>query len=138
MGWRFGFAKVAAQVSASVEDFCKRIRADFSINWLQVLGSAELAQIDQRVRHQLHPIVPLLSTFKSEQEPFERIFPRKGALDTHPQRMDGGVEEPLASVLRGLAVTGICLDIGDHAGIENQRSAKKLGIIKVLPFQFSQ
>jgi hypothetical protein len=22
MGWRFGFAKVAAQVSASVEDFC--------------------------------------------------------------------------------------------------------------------
>jgi len=37
-------------------------------NWLQVLGPAELAQIDQRIRHQLHPIVPLLDTFKSEQE----------------------------------------------------------------------
>src|SRR5438132_5464007 len=24
-------------------------------NWLQVLGPAELAQIDQRARHQLHP-----------------------------------------------------------------------------------
>ena len=32
---------------------------------------------------------------------------------------NGFVEEPLASALRGLAVTGICLDIGDHAGIEN-------------------
>src|SRR5206468_9066072 len=31
MGWRFGFAKVAAQVSTFVEDFCKRIRAHFSI-----------------------------------------------------------------------------------------------------------
>jgi hypothetical protein len=34
-------------------------------NWLQVLGTAELAQIHQCVRHQLHPIVPLLDTFKS-------------------------------------------------------------------------
>ena len=35
------------------------------INWLQVLGATELAQIDQRVRHQFHAIVPLLDTFKS-------------------------------------------------------------------------
>ena len=34
-------------------------------NWLQVLGATELAQIDQRVRHQFHAIVPLLDTFKS-------------------------------------------------------------------------
>jgi hypothetical protein len=44
---------------------CTVNHAGFSINWLQVLGPAELAQIDQRVRHQLHPIVPLLDTFKS-------------------------------------------------------------------------
>jgi|RhiMetdeSRZDD1v2_1073273.scaffolds.fasta_scaffold50875_4 hypothetical protein len=35
------------------------------INWLRVLGPAELAQIDQRVCQQLHAIVPLLDTFKS-------------------------------------------------------------------------
>ena len=35
------------------------------INWLQVLGTAERSQVDQRVRHQLHAIVSLLDTFKS-------------------------------------------------------------------------
>src|SRR6266849_5743987 len=53
-------------------------------NWLQVLGATELAQIDQRVRHQFHAIVPLLDTFKSEQEPLEFVLPRKGPLDPHP------------------------------------------------------
>ena len=53
------------------------------LNWLQVLGTTELAQIDQRVCQQLHAIVPLLDTFKAEQESSELIFPRKGALDTH-------------------------------------------------------
>jgi len=63
---------------------------------LQVLGTAELAQIDQRVRHQLHPIVPLLDTFKSEQEPLELIFPRESPFDTHPQCMDSFIEnDPL-------------------------------------------
>jgi hypothetical protein len=33
--------------------------------------------------------------------------------------MDGGVEEPLASTLGGLAVAGILWDVGDHARIEN-------------------
>ena len=36
-----------------------------SINWLQVLGTAELAQIHQCVRHQFHAIVPLLDAFKT-------------------------------------------------------------------------
>src|SRR5712691_3275803 len=81
------------------------------INWLQVLGATELAQIDQRVGQQLHTIVPLLDTFKAEQESFELIFPRKGALHAHPQRMDGFIEEAFASALRGLTVAGILLDI---------------------------
>jgi hypothetical protein len=34
-------------------------------NWLRVLGTAERSQIHQGVRHQLHPVVPLLDTFKS-------------------------------------------------------------------------
>jgi hypothetical protein len=40
----------------------------YLVNWLQVLGATELAQIDQRVRHQFHAIVPLLDAFKAEQE----------------------------------------------------------------------
>src|SRR5713101_4278605 len=88
-------------------------------NWLRVLGTAELAQIDQRVCQQLQAIMPLLDTFKSEQQSFELIFPREAALDAHPQRMDGFVEEAFPSALRGLAVAGILFDIGDQAGIEN-------------------
>jgi hypothetical protein len=35
-------------------------------NWLRVLDTAELAQIDQRVCQQLHAIMPLLDAFKAE------------------------------------------------------------------------
>ena len=40
-----------------------------NLNWLQVSGTAERSQVDQRVRHQLHAIVPLLDAFKTEQQP---------------------------------------------------------------------
>jgi len=36
-----------------------------ALNWLQVLGTTELAQIYQRVCQQLHALMPLLYTFKS-------------------------------------------------------------------------
>jgi hypothetical protein len=32
------------------------------VNWLRVLSTAELSQVDQGICHQLHPIVPLLDT----------------------------------------------------------------------------
>jgi hypothetical protein len=35
----------------------------FLYNWLRVSDTAERSQVDQRVRHQLHGIVPLLDTF---------------------------------------------------------------------------
>jgi len=88
-------------------------------NWLQVLGTAELAQIHQRIRHQLHAVVSLLDVFKTQQQPLELIFPGKGPFDPHPQRMDRCVEEAFASTLGHLAVARILLDVGDHAGIEN-------------------
>src|SRR5882672_576413 len=66
--------------------------------------------------------MPLLDAFKAEQQPLEFVLPRKGALDPHPQRMDGCVEEAFASAFRGLAVAGILFDIGDQAGIENARA----------------
>src|SRR5437899_2711101 len=68
-------------------------------NWLRVSDTTERSQVDQRIGHQLHAIVPLLDTFKSEQQPLEFVLPRKGPLDTHPQGMDGGVEQPLAPAL---------------------------------------
>src|SRR5439155_16265224 len=64
----------------------------------------------------------LLDTFKSEQQSLELIFPGKGALHAHPQRMDGFVEEAFASAFRGLAVAGILFDIGEQAGIANARA----------------
>ncbi len=90
-----------------------------TINWLRVLDTAELAQIDQRVCQQLHPIVSLLDAFKTEQQALQLIFPRKGALDTHPQCMDRFVEEAFASALGRLAVARILFDVGDEAHIEN-------------------
>src|SRR5262245_41325428 len=85
----------------------------------EVLGTAERSQVDQRIRQQLHPIVPLLDTFKTEQQPLEFVLPRKGPLDTHPQGMDGSVEQPLAPALGVLAVAGVLFDVGDHPRIEN-------------------
>ncbi len=84
---------------------------------MRVLDTTELSQVHQRIRQQLHPIVPLLPRFKTQQQPLERIFPRKGPLSTGSSSMDGLIEEPLASSLRGLAGAWILFDVGDHAGI---------------------
>jgi hypothetical protein len=54
-----------------------------SINWLRVSDTAERSSVDQRIGHQLHAIVPLLDTFKSEQQSLELVVPGKGALDAH-------------------------------------------------------
>ena len=37
-----------------------------TINWLRVSDTAECSQVDQRIGHQLHAIVPLLDAFKAE------------------------------------------------------------------------
>src|SRR5215510_9830746 len=90
------------------------------LNWLRVSDTAERSQVHQRIGHQLHAIVPLLDAFKSEQQPLELVFPGKGPLDTHPQGIDGGVEQPLAPALGALAVAGVLFDVGDHTGIEDR------------------
>ena len=61
----------------------------------------------------------LLDAFKTEQQPLELIFPRKGPLDTHPQGMNRFVEEAFASPLGSLSVARILFDVGDQARIEN-------------------
>jgi hypothetical protein len=96
-----------------------RVLQGEAYNWLRVLDTAKGAQVDQRVCHQLHTVMPLLDTFKAEQQLFEFIFPRKGALDAHAQCMDHGIEEPLAPALGALAMPGIFWDVGGQARIEH-------------------
>ena len=62
--------------------------------------------------------MPLLDTFKSEQQSLALIFPGKGPFDTHPQGMNGFMEESPASALRALTVPRILWDVEDHASVE--------------------
>ena len=84
---------------------------------MRVLDTTELSQVHQRIRQQLHPIMPLLPRCKTQKQPLARIFPRKGPLSTGSSSMEGLMEEPRASSLRGLAVAWMLFDVGDHAGI---------------------
>src|SRR5215467_4718063 len=93
-------------------------------NWLRVLDTAERPQIDQGIGHQLHPIVSLLDTFKSEQQPLEFVLPRKGPFDPHPQGMDGCMEKAFTAAFGRLAVARILFDVGDHPRIENARAIR--------------
>jgi hypothetical protein len=92
------------------------------LNWLRVLGTAELPHIDSGVRHQFHAKVSLLHMFKPQQQPFEFVLPRNGPIAPRPHGMDGGIEEPCASSLGALAVAGIFVDVGDQARIEHARA----------------
>ncbi len=95
------------------------ILSAYILNWLRVLGTAELPHIDQGVRQQFHAKVSLLHVFKPQQQPLELILPRKGPINTGSQGMDGGIEEPLAPSLRLLSIARILFDVGDHSGVEN-------------------
>ena len=48
------------------QDICDGVVSFLTTNWLRVLDIAELAQVNQRIRQQLHPIVPLLDAFKTQ------------------------------------------------------------------------
>jgi hypothetical protein len=52
---------------------------------MRVSDTAERSQVDQRIGHHLHAIVPLLEACKAEQQPLARIFPRQGPLNPPPQ-----------------------------------------------------
>ena len=109
---------------------------DFLPNWLRVLGPTERAQVDQRVCHQLHAIMPLLNAFKAEQQPLEFVFPRKGPLNSQASRLDGGVEQPLAPALGRLAVARILCDVGNQPRVED-RLAIRLGIKTTIEVEVS-
>jgi hypothetical protein len=56
-------------------------RYDIALNWLRVLGTAERSQVDQRVHHQLHPVVALLDACKAEQQALAFVFTHWSHLD---------------------------------------------------------
>jgi hypothetical protein len=113
-------SRIAHLIQSGVDDIIPK--ADFGkkkMNWLRVLGTAELPHINQGVRQQFHAKMSLLQVFETQEEPLEFILPGECPIDTSPQSMDSGIEEPLAPSLGALAVAGILWDVGDHAGIEN-------------------
>src|SRR5271155_1566853 len=83
----------------------------YSYNWLRVSCSAKMPEVDKRVRHQLHAVVPLLDVFESQQQSLEFILPGKGPLHAKSQRMNGGIEQPLPSTLRDLAIARVLFDV---------------------------
>ena len=56
----------ARRVAIVAGDGAAASKAGPEVLWLQVLYTAERSQVDQRIRHQLHPIVSLLDAFKAE------------------------------------------------------------------------
>src|SRR5437867_12906157 len=90
-----------------------------TINWLQVLGTAERTQIYQRVRHEFHAVVSLLDAFKAEQQPLELVVAGQGPLNAQAYGTHGGGGGALAAAVRRRATTRILLDGRDHAGVES-------------------
>jgi hypothetical protein len=89
------------------------------VNWLRVLGTAELPHSDQGICHQFHAKMSLPNMLKPQQQPLEFVLPRKGPIDTGSQGMDDFIKQTLSSTFRSLSVTGILFDVGDHSSVEN-------------------
>jgi hypothetical protein len=88
------------------------------INWLRVLGTTARSQINQRICHQFHAIVPLLDAFKTPQQALECIRPGKGPLHLRASRLDRGIEPPLPASRGGLAMARVCCEVGKHPSLE--------------------
>src|SRR5918999_6558165 len=91
----------------------------FGLNWLRVLGTAELPHIDQGVRQQFHANMSSLPVFETQEGPLACILPGDSPIDTSPQGMDRGIEELLAPSFGALAMAGIRCEVRDHAGSEH-------------------
>jgi hypothetical protein len=52
------------------------------MNWLRVLGGTELPQIDPRVDHEFHAVMPTLLVLKPQQQLLQFVLPRQRPLST--------------------------------------------------------
>jgi hypothetical protein len=44
-----------------------------SVDWLRDSGTAKMPQLDKRVRHQVHAVMPLLNELEPQQQSFESL-----------------------------------------------------------------
>jgi hypothetical protein len=72
------------------------------MNWLQVLGSTKLSQINESEGHQ-----------------FELVFPSKGTLNGESEFVQYRIKEAFASAFRFFPIPWVFFDIRFHAGIED-------------------
>ena len=63
--------------------------------------------------------MPLLDAFNTEQQSLALVFPGQGPFDSHMQRLDGGVAQPLASIRGCFVIAQVLCDIWNHAGMDN-------------------
>jgi hypothetical protein len=70
-------ASSAGEVVSIAWDITNKL---MGVSWLRILGAAKRSQINQRVGHQFHAIVPRLFELKAQQQPLELVFPCKGPL----------------------------------------------------------
>jgi hypothetical protein len=87
----------------------KKLSDYLMLNWLRVLGTAELPHIDQGVRHQFHAKMSLLHVFKTKEQPLAFVLPRKGPINTGSQCIDGFIAQPLSPALRVFSIARILL-----------------------------
>jgi hypothetical protein len=85
------YPRPPAAVTFDIDDTCdvahghQQLALFHAYSWLRVSGTTERSQIDQRVRHQLHTVVPLLFELKAQQQPLEFILPRENPLYAYSQ-----------------------------------------------------
>jgi hypothetical protein len=93
------------------------------LNWLRVLSTTEMPQIDQCIGHQFHAVVALLDGLAPEPPPLAWVLPRQRPLDAIPSRLHGGMAPPLAPTRGTLALARMLLEVRHQA-----RLAERLAV----------
>jgi hypothetical protein len=89
------------------------------VNWLQVLASTKLPEIDECKSDQFEPQMMTLFGLKAQQQALEFILPGKRAFDDEAQFVEGGIKEALPPPFGRMPITRILLDIGLQSRIED-------------------
>src|SRR5213596_2371984 len=88
-------------------------------NWLQVLASAKLPEIDERERKEFESQMTNLYGLKAQQQALEFVLPGEGAFNGEAQFVAYLIDEALAPAFGLLAVARVLFDVGRQSGIED-------------------
>jgi hypothetical protein len=84
------------------------------------LRLAEMPQIDHRIGQSFECVMQLAESFKAQQQAAELVFPAEHPLDGMESLFENGpIEKGLAAPLGDFSTTGVRVDVGDHAAIED-------------------